>query len=132
MSIVNAAKFLMKKSPDTMRLFRGTEPNRTSINVMSDLYSPKLRNRFFFDNPADARWYAKRQGTLSGNVYSVDVPEKYVNIGRKVARRREGPNYGSEVILPKKFIPEVELDYIQTVAARLQATLNYLKGKRYG
>ena len=43
-----------------------------------------------------------------------------------------GPNYGSEVILPRKFIPEVELNYIQTVAARLQATLDYLKGKRYG
>jgi len=128
MSIVNAAKFLMKRSPDTMRLFRGTEPNRTSINAMSGLYSPKLRDRFFFDNAADARYYAQRQGTLTGDVYSVDVPEKYVNIGRKMASRRDGPSYGSEVILPKKFIPEVELNYIQTVAARLQATLDYLKG----
>ena len=132
MSIVNAAKFLMRQRPNTRRLFRGEEPNRTTENLMSVLYSPKLKNRFFFDNPADARWYAQRQGTLTGNVYSVDVPEKYVDIGRKVARRRDGPAYGSEVILPKKFIPEVELNYIQTVAARLQATLDYLKGKRYG
>ena len=132
MSIVNAAKSIMKKSPDTMRLFRGVEPNRTSINAMSGLYSPKLRDRFFFDNAADARYYAQRQGTLTGDVYSVDVPQKYVNIGRKMADRRKGPNYGSEVILPKKFIPRVELNYIQTVAARLQATLDYLKGKRYG
>ncbi len=128
MSIVNAAKFLMKKSPDTMKLFRGVEPNRTSINAMSGLYSPRLKDRFFFDNAADARYYAQRQGTLTGDVYSVDVPEKYVNIGRKMAKRRDGPSYGSEVILPKKFIPEVELNYIQTVAARLQATLDYLKG----
>ena len=128
MSIVNAAKFLMRQRPNTRRLFRGEEPNRTTENLMSVLYSPKLKNRFFFDNPADARYYAQRQGTLTGNVYSVDVPEKYVNIGRKVARRRDGPAYGSEVILPKKFIPKVELNYIQTVAARLQATLDYLKG----
>ena len=132
MSIVNAARFLMRQRPNTVRLFRGEEPNRTSINVMSDLYSPKLRDRFFFDNAADARYYAQRQGTLTGNVKSVDVPENMVNIGRKMANRRRGPNYGSEVILPKKFIPEVELNYIQTVAARLQATLDYLKGKRYG
>jgi hypothetical protein len=133
MSIVNAAKFLMRQRPNTVRLFRGEEPNRTSINAMSGLYSPKLRDRFFFDNPADARWYAQRAGTLTGNVKSVDVPEKYVNIGKKMALRREGPSYGgSEVILPKKFISEVELNYIQTVAARLQATLDYLKGKRYG
>ena len=128
MSIVNAAKFLMRQQPRTQKLFRGFEPNRTSINAMSDLYSPKLRDRFFFDNPADARYYAQRQGTLTGDVYSVDVPKKYVNIGRKMAKRREGPSYGSEVILPKKFIPKVELNYIQTVAARLQATLDYLKG----
>ena len=132
MSIVNAARFLMRQRPNTVRLFRGEEPNRTGINVMSDLYSPKLRDRFFFDNAADARYYAQRQGTLTGNVKSVDVPEKYVNIGKKIANRRRGPNYGSEVILPKKFMSQVESDYIQTIAARLQATLDYLKGKRYG
>jgi len=130
MSIVNAAKFLMRQQPRMQRLFRGFEPNRTDGMRLSrsGMYSPTLKNRFFFDNPTDARWYAQRQGTLSGNVYSVDVPEKYVNIGRKMAKRREGPSYGSEVILPKKFIPKVELNYIQTVAARLQATLDYLKG----
>ena len=47
----------------------------------------------------------------------------------KVIKKYEN---GGEVILPRKFIPEVELNYIQTVAARLQATLDYLKGKRYG
>jgi len=129
MSIVNAARFLMKKSPDTRRLFRGEEPNRTTVSSMSELYSPKLKGRFFFDNPVDAKYYARREGTLTGNVYAVDVPQKYVNIGRKVARRREGPNYGSEVILPKRFLPKVELDYIQTIAARLRATLDFLKDR---
>ena len=127
MSIVNAARFLMKKSPDTRRLFRGEEPNKTTESLMSVLYSPKLKGRFFFDNPVDARYYAQREGTLTGNVYSVDVPQKIVNIGKKVARRREGPNYGSEVILPKRFLLKVELDYIQTIAARLRATLDFLK-----
>ena len=129
MSIINAARFLMRQRPNTVRLFRGEEPNRTSINVMSDLYSPKLRDRFFFDNAADARYYAQRQGTLTGNVKSVDVPENMVNIGRKMANRRRGPNYGSEVILPKRFLPKVELDYIQTIAARLRATLDFLKNR---
>ena len=31
MSIVNAAKFLMKQQPRTQKLFRGFEPNRTEI-----------------------------------------------------------------------------------------------------
>ena len=78
----------MRQRPNTRRLFRGEEPNRTTENLMSVLYSPKLKNRFFFDNPADARYYAQRQGTLTGNVYSVDVPEKYVNIGRKSSKEK--------------------------------------------
>ena len=93
MSILNAAKFLMKKSPNTKRLFRGEEPARKtelykSFKGEPGMYDESLKGRFFFDNPADARYYAQRQGTLTGNVKSVDVPEKYVNIGRKMADRR--------------------------------------------
>ena len=31
-----------------------------------------------------------------------------------------------KLILPKKYLNQVETDYIQTVAARLKATLDYL------
>ena len=36
----------------------------------------------------------------SARELGVDVTENMVNIGRKMAARRRGPNYGSEVILP--------------------------------
>ena len=124
MSIINAARFLMRQRPNTVRLFRGEEPNRTTENLMSVLYSPKLKDRFFFDNAADARYYAQRQGTLTGNVKSVDVPEKMVNIGKKMADRRRGPNYSSEVILPKKFVGQEKINIPQTAYARAEAKLS--------
>jgi len=128
-----AMKNVKKDSQKLIRLFRGEEPNQKGINAMDNVYSSKLKNRFFFDNAADARWYAQRQGTLTGNVKSVDVPEKMARIGSKVAIRREGPNYGSEVILPKKFVGKEKLNIIETARARGEAltskiTFDKIKG----
>ena len=118
----------LSEDPKLIRLFRGEEPSRTGIRLSrSGMYSPKLKDRFFFDNPADARWYAQRAGTLTGNVKSVDVPEKYVNIGRKISERRRGPKYGSEVVLPKKFVGKETLNIPQTALARAVAVKDKLK-----
>jgi len=109
-----------------IRLYRGEEPaSKTELykatKGMPGMYDESLKGRFFFDNPADARYYAQRQGTLTGNVKSVDVPEKMVNIGKKMADRRRGPNYSSEVILPKKFVGQEKINIPQTAFARAQA-----------
>jgi len=89
-------KKINKEPQKLIRLFRGEEPARKtelykSFKGDKPMYDESLKGRFFFDNPADARWYAQRQGTLTGNVKSVDVPEKMVNIGKKMAKRRRGP-----------------------------------------
>ena len=54
-------------------------------------------------------------------------------IGSKVASRRKGPNYGSEVILPKKFVGKEKLNIIETARARGEAltskiTFDKIKG----
>jgi len=128
-----AMKDVKGNAQKMIRLFRGEEPNQKGINAMENKYSSKLKNRFFFDNADDARWYAQRQGTLTGNVKSVDVPEKMARIGSKVASRRKGPNYGSEVILPKKFVGKEKLNIIETARARGEAltskiTFDKIKG----
>ena len=85
------------------------------------MYEESLKGRFFFDNPADARYYAQRQGTKTGKVLSVDVPEKMVNIGKKMSERRRGPRLANEVILPKKFVGKEKVNIPQTAFARAQA-----------
>ena len=119
-------KDLKEDSQKLIRLYRGIEPDRPTqlykaTKGMPGMYEESLKGRFFFDNPADARYYAQRQGTLTGNVKSVDVPEKMVNIGRKIADRRRGPNLSSEVILPKKFVGKETVNIPQTAFARAQA-----------
>jgi hypothetical protein len=125
-------KDLKEDSQKIVRLYRGEEPARKtelykSTKSMPGMYDESLKGRFFFDNPADARYYAQRQGTLTGNVKSVDVPERMVNIGRKVAKRRRGPNLSTEVILPKKFVGKETINIPQTAMARAGAVVEKLK-----
>ena len=123
-----------KEPQKLIRLFRGEEPARKtelykSFKGQPSMYEESLKGRFFFDNPADARYYAQRQGSLTGNVKSVDVPENMVNIGRKMANRRRGPNYGSEVILPKKFVGKETINIPQTAMARAGAIVDRIKNQ---
>ena len=64
---------------------------------------------------------------LTGKVLSVDVPEKYVNIGEKVSKRRRGPRLSDEVILPKKFVGKETVNIPQTAMARAGAIVEKLK-----
>ena len=133
--VTSAAMNNVKKdSQKLIRLFRGEEPARKtelykSFKGQPSMYEESLKGRFFFDNPADARYYAQRQGSLTGNVKSVDVPENMVNIGRKMANRRRGPNYGSEVILPKKFVGKETVNIPQTAMARAGAIVDRIKNQ---
>ena len=128
-----AMKNVKKDSQKLIRLFRGEEPNQKGINAMDNVYSSKLKNRFFFDNARDARYYARRQGSNTGRVLSVDVPENFVNIGKKISERRKGPRLGNEIILPKKFVGKEKLNIIETARARGEAltskiTFDKIKG----
>ena len=121
------------KNPEkVIRLFRGIEPAKQTelykaTKGMPGMYDESLKGRFFFKNPEDARYYAQRQGTLTGKVLSVDVPEKYVNIGEKVSKRRRGPRLSDEVILPKKFVGKETVNIPQTAMARAGAIVEKLK-----
>jgi hypothetical protein len=121
-----AMKTVQKDSQKLIRLFRGIEPNaQTQLYKASKnypaMYDESLKGRFFFDNARDARYYARRQGSNTGRVLSVDVPENFVNIGKKMSERRKGPRLGNEIILPKKFVGKESLNIIETARARGEA-----------
>ena len=125
-------KKLKNDAQKIIRLYRGEEPARRTelykaTKDLPGMYEESLKGRFYFDNPADARYYAQRQGTLTGNVKSVDVPENMVNIGKKIAVRRRGPNLSGGVILPKKFVGKETINIPQTAMARAGAVVEKLK-----
>lgn len=130
-------KKINKEPQKLIRLFRGEEPARKTelykpTKTMPGMYSESLKGRFYFDNPADARYYAQRQGSLTGNVKSVDVPENMVNIGRKMSERRSGPRLSNEIILPKKFVGKETVNIPQTAMARAGAIVDKIKsGVKY-
>jgi len=133
-----AMKNVKKDSQKLIRLFRGIEPDaQTQLYKASKnypaMYNESLKGRFFFDNARDARYYARRQGSNTGRVLSVDVPENFVNIGKKISERRKGPRLGNEIILPKKFVGKEKLNIIETARARGEAltskiTFDKIKG----
>ena len=121
-----AMKDVKGNAQKMIRLFRGIEPNaQTQLYKASKnypaMYDESLKGRFFFDNAKDARYYARRQGSNTGRVLSVDVPENFVNIGKKMSERRKGPRLGNEIILPKKFVGKESLNIIETARARGEA-----------
>ena len=121
-----AMKDVKGNAQKMIRLFRGIEPNaQTQLYKASKnypaMYDESLKGRFFFDNARDARYYARRQGSNTGRVLSVDVPENFVNIGKKMSERRKGPRLGNEIILPKKFVGKESLNIIETARARGEA-----------
>jgi len=125
-------KTINEEPEKLIRLYRGIEPDKQTelykaTKSMPGMYEESLKGRFFFDNPADARYYAQRQGTTTGKVLSVDVPENMVNIGKKIAVRRRGPNLSGEVILPKKFVGKETVNIPQTAMARAGAVVEKLK-----
>jgi len=87
-------------------------------------YSDKLKGRFFTSNLDVAKSFADDPSKIK----SIDIPEKDFRIGTKMARRIDIDQMADQLILPKKYLNQFETDYIKTVAARLQATLDYLKG----
>jgi len=133
MSIVNAAKFLMRQRPNTVKVFRGERANASgrmakyipgTNEVEFVPYSDKLKGRFFTSNLDVAKSFADDPSKIK----SIDIPEKDFRIGTKMARRIDIDQMADQLILPKKYLNQFETDYIKTVAARLQATLDYLKG----
>tara|TARA_R110002110_G_scaffold413051_1_gene639960 strand:+ start:52 stop:414 length:363 start_codon:yes stop_codon:yes gene_type:complete len=115
----------MKQYPKTIKVFRGERANAPGKMMVGNEmvpYSDKLKGRFFTANEGIARRFADYPFTIK----STRIPEKDFNIGTKLARRINVDQMADQLILPKKYLNQVETDYIQTVAARLKATLDYL------
>ena len=126
-----ALRFLSKlKKPSSggiTRVWRGVEPAsaESSSAMLGRSYPYGLKGRFFTTNLGDAKWYAHRQGTKSGLVQYLDLPQKQFNIGSKLSERLNIPSLGGQVIIPKKYLAsgKISTDYIKTIEARLRSIL---------
>ena len=108
------------------RVYRGEE--RTFKNIDDWTMNAKvLRGRYFFDNAADARYYASRKGTRHGKVYSTDLPRKQFNIGKKITERRAGAKLPGELTIPKSYAGTQTLNKGQTFRANMEGLVDTVK-----
>ncbi len=143
MSIVNAARFLMRQAPTNKgaTVFRG-EPFKnyaTMKQIAEEAYglsstgsqaNNPLRlaaaGRWFTRNPQGASTYAGYGFTEPGRIKKVTLTPYEVKVAERLAKKiadAEGKqSYG--LIIPKSAMSRVETDYIQTVAANLRKMLN--------
>jgi hypothetical protein len=108
----------LKPSKGYKRVYRGEEldsPYTGTINAEA------LRGRYFTPNIATARNFASRDGTTTGKVFSLDLPEKQFNIGRKIAQRRKGEKFSDEINVPKLYKDKKKLMEGQTKFVRGRA-----------
>ena len=118
---VGAAKKGFKKSKlkkGYKRVYRGEEPDSPYTFTMN---AEKLRGRYFTTDIGLARHYASRAGTTTGKVFSLDLPEKQFNIGKKITERRKGSKLPDELTIPKLYKDKKKLMKGQTKFVRGRA-----------
>tara|TARA_R100001082_G_scaffold5154_2_gene3630 strand:+ start:32 stop:469 length:438 start_codon:yes stop_codon:yes gene_type:complete len=145
MSIVNAAKFLMRQLPTEkgINVFRG-EPFKnyaTMKQIAEEAYglsstgsqaNNPLRlaaaGRWFTRNPEGASTYAGLGRIEPGRIKKITLSPYEEKVGKRLAKKiadAEGKqSYG--LIIPKSAMSRVETDYIRTVALYLRRMLNML------
>ena len=122
-----ATKFLTKykKLPKGYkRVYRGEERTFKDGRTMN---AEALKGRYFFDNAADARYYARQLGTRHGKVYSTDLPKKQFNIGKKITERRKGAKLPGELTIPKSYVGTQTLNKGQTFRANMEGLVDTVK-----
>ena len=114
----------LKPSKGYKRVYRGEEPDSPYTFTMN---AESLRGRYFFDNPADARYWSRQAGTRRGKVYSTDLPEKQFNIGKKITERRKGSKLPGELTIPKLYAGKKTLNKSQTFRANMEGLVDKIK-----
>jgi len=93
----------------------------------STMNAEALRGRYFFDNAANARYYARQLGTRHGKVYSTDLPKKQFDIGKKITKRRTGAKLPGELTIPKLYVGTQTLNKGQTFRANMEGLVDTIK-----
>ena len=97
---------------DVVKVWRGTEkiPLKDQLKYID-------RGKYFTENLADAKWWAQRQGTLSGKVSSLDLTKEQFKKAKDLSRSR-ATRLGGEVIVDAGLLKKQKTDILRTIMAR--------------
>jgi len=110
-------------------VWRGFETDYKNI-LKGDWYPEEFSGRFFTPDKDLAKWYAMRQGTLTGKVKKLKLTEKEIKEAQEFAEKNLKMKYGDDLLVSKELAEKAKVDLPATALAKIEAVIRKAKGTK--
>ena len=91
------------------------------------MYPEEFSGRFFTPDKDLAKWYAMRQGTLTGKVKKLKLTEKEIKAAQEFAEKNLDTKYGDDLLVSKELAEKAKVDLPATALAKIEAVIRKAK-----
>ena len=123
-TLVKSILNLLKGAGKKKNVWRGFE---TKYNKDFD-YPEEFSGRFFTPDKELAKWYAMRQGTLTGKVKKLKLTEEEIKAAQEFATKNLDIQYGGDLLVSKELAKKAKIDLPSTALAKIEAVIRKAKG----
>ena len=110
-------------------VWRGFETDYKNI-LRGDWYPEEFSGRFFTPDKDLAKWYAMRQGTLTGKVKKLKLTEEEIKAAQEFAEKNLDTKYGEDLLVSKELAEKATVDLPATALAKIEAVIRKAKGTK--
>ena len=107
-------------------VWRGFETDYKNI-LKGDVYPEEFSGRFFTPDKDLAKWYAMRQGTLTGKVKKLKLTEKEIKEAQEFAEKNLRMKYGEDLLVSEELAKKATVDLPATALAKIEAVIRKAK-----
>ncbi len=107
-------------------VWRGFETDYKNI-LKGDWYPEEFSGRFFTPDKDLAKWYAMRQGTLTGKVKKLKLTEKEIKEAQEFAEKNLKMKYGDDLLVSEELAEKAKVDLPATALAKIEAVIRKAK-----
>tara|TARA_R100000008_G_scaffold22063_1_gene11693 strand:- start:10 stop:903 length:894 start_codon:yes stop_codon:yes gene_type:complete len=107
-------------------VWRGFETDYKNI-LRGDWYPEEFSGRFFTPDKDLAKWYAMRQGTLTGKVKKLKLTEKEIKEAQEFAEKNLKMKYGDDLLVSEELAKKATVDLPATALAKIEAVIRKAK-----
>ena len=121
--LVKLAKLLKGKKKN---VWRGFETDYKNI-LRGDMYPGEFSGRFFTPDKDLAKWYAMRQGTLTGKVKKLKLTEEEIKAAQEFAEKNLDIQYADDLLVSEELAKKAKVDLPATALAKIEAVIRKAK-----
>ena len=109
-------------------VWRGSESRDAYKNILrGDWYPEEFSGRFFTPDKDLAKWYAMRQGTLTGKVKKLKLTEKEIKEAQEFAEKNLDMKYADDLLVSEELAKKATVDLPATALAKIEAVIRKAK-----